>query len=193
MSTEIFGSVEVWSRSLWHWLEVIDAGLLLGRDESAFASLFGVGDADAGFTPVAARRGLPPDASPAVRQWSEPRRSDDVPDGFFGHSFVTCAELAAADWAETRPDPYVHCYGRSDATREWVKFGTFRPEPPHGRRPGDAWREDDVECRVRAITREETLGADFRLVYDLMIRLAERYGDEHVRLVVWFRAVDRRV
>jgi hypothetical protein len=145
-----------------------------------------VGEADAGFVPLAAGRGLPPDASPAVKRWSEPRRGDGHPDGFFGHTYVTCAELAAADWDESRTDPHVHCYGRSEATGEWIKVGTYRPEPPHGRCPGEAWMEEGVQCRARAITRGESLGGDFRLVYDLMIRLAQRFGDEHVRLVVWF-------
>lgn len=186
MPTEIFGSVEVWSRALWHWLEVIDAGPLLERNEPAFSSLFGMGESDAGFVPLANRRGLPVDASPAVKRWSEPHQSDNHPDGFFGHTYITCAELASADWAEQRTDPHVHCYGRSEATGEWIKVGVYRPEPPHRALPGELWMEEGVQCRVRAITRKETLGSDFSLVYDLMIRLAQRYGDEHVRLVVWF-------
>lgn len=189
MPTEIFGSVEVWNRALWHWLEVIDAGPLLTRNEAAFSSLFGMGESDAGFVPLAARRGLPSDASPAVKRWSEPYQSDDHPAGFFGHTYISCAELASADWQEKRTDPEVHCYGRSEVTGEWIKVGTFRPEPPHRSKPGDVWMEEGVQCRVREISREETLGSDFRLVYDLMICLAQRYGDEHVRLVVWFQEI----
>ena len=187
MPTEIFGSVEVWSRALWHWLEVIDAGPLLTRNEIAFSSLFGMGESDAGFVPLAMRRGLPPDASPAVKRWSEPHLSDDQPGGFFGHTYITCAELASASWEECRTDPQVYCYGRSEVTGEWIKVGMYCPEPPHLAQPGDTWMEEGVQCRVRSITREETLGSDFRLIYDLMICLAQQYGDEHVRLVVWFQ------
>ena len=146
MPSEISGSVEVFSRDLWHWLEVLDAGLLLGKSEAAFASVFGMGEADAGFAPLAAKRGLPPDASPAVRRWSEPHVSDADPHGFFGHSFVTCAELAAADWTETRTDPYVHCYGRSEATGAYIAVGKFLPEPPHNAKPTPQFRPLQAKC-----------------------------------------------
>src|ERR1700759_3161851 len=142
MPTEIFGSVEVWSRALWHWMEVIDAGLLLGKNELAFASLFGVGRANGGFEPAAPRRGLPGDVSPAVKRWSESVASEANSNSFFGHSYVTCAELSAVNWSELQTDPFVHCYGRSEATGEWIKVGMYRPDPPHDQRPGDWWMEE---------------------------------------------------
>jgi hypothetical protein len=191
MPTEIFGSVEVWNRALWHWMEVIDAGLLLRRNATAFASLFGIGADEVvpGFAPLFAARGLPHDASPAVKRWSSPVRSPGSAsgDGYHSHTFVGRDELNAVDWDETAVDPNVYCYGRSELTDEWIKVGSYLPDPPHGRAPGDEWREEGTLCRVRAMTRVQSVGTDFKLVFDLMARLAERYGDEHVRLVVWFQ------
>jgi hypothetical protein len=40
--------------------------------------------------------------------------------------------------------------------------------------------------RVEAISRREALGAECQMLFRLMEILAERYGDEYVRLVVWF-------
>ena len=178
MVREIFGSIEVWNRELWQWMEVADAGLLLGRDEAAWSSLFGTGESP--FAPVfAVDRGLPRDVSPSVRRWAGAEE-------YFGQTWASVAELSDTDGNETATDPFVYCYGESDVTGQWIPVGKYRPDPPHGASPGAVWREGKVQCRVRSVTRDEAVGAGFRLVRDILIRLAQDYGDEHVRVVVWF-------
>ena len=162
MPLEIFGSIEVWNRELWHWMEIADAGLLLGRDATAWASLFGTDKSP--FAPVfASDRGLPHDVSPSVRRWS------DAPE-HFGQTWASVAELSDADWGDTATDPFVYCYGESDVTGQWIPVGKYRPDLPHGASPGAVWREGKVQCRVRSVSREETAGANFRLVRDLLDR-----------------------
>ncbi|MER7184937.1 hypothetical protein ABT404_36645 [Streptomyces hyaluromycini] len=75
MGTDIHGWIEcrTWREGLNHdetaWSPAISLSMLgMPRDYDGFACLFGVRDFDATWHPVAANRGLPPDASPEVRE-----------------------------------------------------------------------------------------------------------------------------
>ena len=93
----------------------------LGRDYQAFGHLFGVRKA-ANVAPIAAKRGLPSDVSPQVKE-------DASSSGLYAHSWISWQELKQSDW------------------------------------------KGDVHWQ--ALTK-------------ILEMLASLYGDEHVRLVVWF-------
>lgn len=104
------------------WEPVMKLGFVyVGRDYQAFRHLFGVRNT-ANVQPIAAKRGLPDDASPQVKE-------DARFSGLSAHSWISWQELKQSDWE------------------------------------GDAsWQ---ATVKVLAI-------------------LAGLYGDENVRLVVWF-------
>ncbi|HEY8983738.1 MAG TPA: hypothetical protein VIU15_29685 [Streptomyces sp.] len=101
MSTEVNGMIEcrpmaeVWGEGDEDvvWQGAIDLFLLnSGNAYNALACLFGVRNSF-GFRPLAEGRGLPGDASREVReQWHG---------GTYGATWISWAELEAADWEET--------------------------------------------------------------------------------------------
>ncbi|MFE2478922.1 hypothetical protein [Streptomyces sp. NPDC059389] len=103
MGTDIHGLIECrWDRWLdeddrsWH--EGIDLDHLYnGRSYRAFGALFGVRNS-ASFRPLAPDRGLPPDVTQDAREayegWSVTHSA----------SWITWAELKAADWNEAAAD-----------------------------------------------------------------------------------------
>ena len=106
MSTDISGMIEcrplarIWGEddedAVWH--AAIDLFLLnTGNAYDALACLFGVRNSF-GFQPMSEDRGLPNDASDGVREafvaWGGPQHS-------YGTTWISWAELAAADWGET--------------------------------------------------------------------------------------------
>jgi hypothetical protein len=161
------------------WYPVIDAGALLDRGYSAFGSLFGVRNYS-NFTPIAAGRGLPDDVSEAVRK-------DAAWEGNHDPTWITWREIQQIDWDESVVDAFVREYKRSPETGEWVLVGGFRPSTPLDRQEGDTWGKGDQQFRIERVTRRTALGdAGFDLVFEMMEALAKRYGDQYVRLVVWF-------
>ncbi|MFE7469067.1 hypothetical protein ACFU6R_33835 [Streptomyces sp. NPDC057499] len=106
MSTQISGMIECRPNArLWGpddedsvWESAIDLPLLnSGNAYNALACLFGVRN-DLGFRPLAEGRGLPADASAALRAGYEAYGS---PCDVHGTTWITWAELAVADWSET--------------------------------------------------------------------------------------------
>ncbi|MCX5335649.1 hypothetical protein [Streptomyces sp. NBC_00140] len=106
MSTELSGMIEcrplarIWGEddedAVWH--AAIDLFLLnTGNAYDALACLFGVRNSFR-FRPLAADRGLPEDASDGLR---DSFRAWEGPDGAYGTTWVSWAELSAADWEET--------------------------------------------------------------------------------------------
>ncbi|MFF5313583.1 hypothetical protein [Streptomyces massasporeus] len=106
MSTEVSGMIECRpSARLWGpddedsaWHAAIDLFLLNnGNAYDALACLFGVRNY-VGFRPLAEDRGLPSDTSEGLR--TEYAAYGGPPD-VHGTTWITWAELAAADWQET--------------------------------------------------------------------------------------------
>ncbi|MGW5639759.1 hypothetical protein [Streptomyces sp. NPDC003832] len=121
MSTDISGYVEVRSSVVdmsepdddepflrWHPAMSLRQ-LYHGRSYAAFGCLFGV--RGRGFEPLAPGRGFPPDASRATARAFAAEGEDA-----HSPSWITWAELAAADWDERRrPEPALT---RREAVRE---------------------------------------------------------------------------
>jgi uncharacterized UPF0160 family protein len=206
MGTDIHGWVEV--RPLAdepEWYGVINAGLLVGRDYDTFGCLFGVKNY-AGFVPLAAGRGLPEDASAEVRAVTT--RAEGMTDGEYAAavhsaSWIAWSELTVVDWDELAPvaDRRIHEYER-DPTGRLVYRRKAAWSPPLAEATGLSvaealltprvypegaeWEIDGVVYRAERLRRRDALDEDWQLLFDLMARLARRYSDERVRLVVWF-------
>jgi hypothetical protein len=51
---------------------------------------------------------------------------------------------------------------------------------------GHTWQVDETTYRIERLTRREALSPDWSLLFRLMEELAQVYGENRVRLVVWF-------
>ncbi|MEV8510206.1 hypothetical protein AB0368_35995 [Actinoplanes sp. NPDC051475] len=189
MGTDIYGGVEVRKGGVW-----VAAGVDVGswRDYDAYGLLFGVRNY-AGFEPVAASRGFPADA--VLRPMT---RYPEVHD----HSWVTWGELAQVDWTGPAPrvDDRIHEYEvtedgpvyRSKARSHGVRWRAVAGEDadPRGSAysEGTEWRCGNTVWRVERLDRSEVLrrNAELRELLATMRSLAGEYGEDNVRLVVWF-------
>ncbi|MEU6866793.1 hypothetical protein ABZ924_26625 [Streptomyces sp. NPDC046876] len=163
----------------------------------AFGCLFGIRNAS--FEPLAADRGLPPDASPEARAHYEDWG------GAYGGSWITWAELQTVDWEEasTEVDECVHEYRRG-ADGAWELYGLNSSldrfaelsgiEDPRvlqraGRThpEGSEWHDGDRLFRIERLRRRQAVpDEEWGAVWTVMRTLAGLHGDDGVRLVVWF-------
>lgn len=206
MSTDIHGGIEFRHPDVGAdyyegepWIAAMDLWPLYDQsDYAAFGCLFGVRNY-AGFRPLAADRGLPPDLSRGLREQLEP--SVDVGD-LTGATWVSWAELAALDPASA-PDHYV---GRltwatsalPSLLHQQLVPAQWPPEVlavvgPPPRELGLAaqsseWTSGDLQCRYEPLTAGSILGdgSHWPHVFAVMKSLAGRFGNDAVRLVVAF-------
>lgn len=188
MGTDIDGGVEVRKDGVW-----VAAGVDVGawRDYDAYGLLFGVRNF-AGFEPVAPSRGIPVDAvvRPTTRYT-----------GIHDHTWVTWSELAQVDWTGLAPrvDDRIHEYEvtedgpvyRSKAGshgQRWRAVAGEDADPRGSAYPeGTEWRSGTTIWRVERLDRAEVLrNPELRELLATMRALASEYGDDNVRLVVWF-------
>ncbi|MER5488028.1 hypothetical protein ABT024_33090 [Streptomyces sp. NPDC002812] len=205
MGTDIYGFIECrWDRWLDEddrsWSKAADlSDLYNGRSYAAFGALFGVRETG-DFRPLADLRGLPADASPESRTAFESWGRDSR-----GSSWITWAELAAANWDEVanEADGCVHEYRRG-ADGAWELYGRNSSltrfaelsgiTDPHvlyraglSYPEGTEWPDGDRVFRIARLTRKQAVpDTDWGPVWSVMRTLASLHGDEGVRLVVWF-------
>jgi hypothetical protein len=133
-----------------------------------FASLFGVRNSY-GFTPLASARGLPSDVSYGVKHWMEESGVEHLP------SWVTWQELAAMDWEEEGSNLTGLSFSEEEAAQQTSVVDT-QPDPA---RPGSV-------LVFKHWKRRELVWPTWTTLFKVMETLAGHYGDEGVRLVVWF-------
>jgi hypothetical protein len=171
------------------WYEIINTSSLLLPDHDLSGCLFGV-DNYAGFVPLFPDRGLPDDLSITVSE-----RLGTSIDEEAHASWATCTELQAIDWSELAAE-------RDLRTSEFVQDenGNERFVTKWLNEPDMSWvqetlaQDPDSEVRFgRRIFRRPFMrradairDTDFPLVMKLMECLAERFGGDKVRIVVWF-------
>ncbi|MGX1615189.1 hypothetical protein ACWIF8_15010 [Micromonospora chalcea] len=205
MGTDIYGFVEVrhpFADEDWYewepWVCLMPiAPLYLNDDDDAFACLFGVRNW-LRWEPVAAERGLPADVSSAVRGSYEKDRQLDS--AVHGASWVSWAELRDLDMSvvplargllRVEDPPLLRRFRVDD---EWPRaFVEKYGVPPVGASPVEAvpgrWDEGGVTVEYGPVTtRHDVLGpgTGWEHVFAVMRALGQRFGDDGVRLVVWF-------
>jgi len=180
-----------------HWqLEVDLLDFRPPRDYVAWDCLFGVrgtGDVE---RPLFADRGLPDDVSDPVRETA-------VGDYQHSHTYVTWADAGAADWdAPLASRPAWYWAHRSDPGGEHLvrvtptlreaaaqTFGGDLLLAPPEWPPGAQVHLDGAIYRPVVLTARMLAPPDegcWAQVWRAMRGLAAQYGDEQVRLVVWF-------
>jgi hypothetical protein len=158
-------------------------------DYDSFGCFFGVRNY-AKFRPLAPGRGLPADVSLEVKQDAE--RFGTYA---FGHTWMTWDELKQIDWDEESEhvDERVHKYRRNQQG-ELVKTSKAVYESEFAERVGydqciddqeQEWDLGEVVYRRERMKRKE-MKANWEVLFHFLEILAARFGDDHVRLVVWF-------
>ncbi|RZU52461.1 hypothetical protein EV385_4324 [Krasilnikovia cinnamomea] len=209
MGVDIDGYIEVRPWASWSdlpnandWCSAVPLDCLyIDRDYDAFGCLFGVMNY-AGFRPVAAGRGLPPDAAEPTRRAFESSSSERQ-----GPTWIGWDEIQRIDWSELteHADTRLHRYER-DADGQWIFRGKSAwsreafeaqgvPVSPPGAPPnvwpdGSVWTKGDVQFRAGRLTRRQAIPDEggWRPVWEVMAALARLHGDENCRLVAWFEA-----
>lgn len=196
MGCDIHGYVEVDKKHYdeddsW-WKSAGDIFPFVGRAYDSFGCLFGVRNY-AQFDPVAADRGIPDNAGRTVKEEYESWGIDA-----HSASHLYYSEVQEIDWLETAENPDER-YSILDENKEPTgsKFALG---------PGSGWTEVvqenreaiesgepvpnedcDMYIQRRELTRKEAMSDAWDwLLNDHMALLADRFGSENVRLVVWF-------
>ncbi|NUR00952.1 MAG: hypothetical protein HOY79_31815 [Streptomyces sp.] len=206
MGTDIYGGIEFRHPGAGTdyydgepWVVAMDLWPLYDQtDYAAFGCLFGVRNY-AGFRPLAADRGLPPDLSSALRAELE---AFVVAGDMSAASWVSWAELAAMDPASA-PDHFAGRLTWSTKESPWTLRQQLVPvswpsdlvsvvgQPPPDldlATQASEWTTEDLHCRYEPLTAGTILGegSHWPHVFAVMKALADRFGEAAVRLVVAF-------
>ncbi|MER6998156.1 hypothetical protein [Streptomyces sp. NPDC000410] len=202
MGTDIDCAIETRGADGCWEVEVGVLGFNLRRDYEAWNCLFNVRGVEHLRRRLFADRGLPDDVS-------DPVRETGVGDFQHGHTYATWADVAAVDWdAPLDDEPAWYWVGqwRRDDGGELVledvvraphdvyeaacdTFGGHRLLAPPEWPPGGEVLLDGIVYRPVFLTARMLAPPDeepWSQVWGTMRELATEYGDENVRLVVWF-------
>jgi hypothetical protein len=198
MGTDISGWVEYWDPNAERWVGVIKlVPLVSDRSYELFAWLFGVGrrpDIPMRWQdpPIAAGRGLPPDASDEV---AAEHAADlaQFPEEFYGVTWVTWREVQTIDWDEPIEDMIVESrVDRPGGIYHWCSqfvqhHPDLLPDQAESLQPGQRWTSGDRRYKVVAMRRRDVLEEPWKLLFRLMEVLASQVENtNHLRWVVWF-------
>lgn len=186
MQMQIYGYVEALIGDDWH--DVIKISSLLSSHSDLNGCLFGVTNY-ANFRPLFAERGVPPDVSYDVAELitASNLKDDDH------KSWFLFSELKTIDWNEPAS-------GLDVRISEFDESGEGEPMTKWLHKPEFEWvreklvAEPNIPVRANGrvfkrmwLKRRDSLaGTEFPLLMDLMACLATRFGDDGVRVVVWF-------
>ncbi len=165
MSTSIYGHVEVklFDGGFDDWFSVIDSGPIVTGNYDFFGCLFGVRN-PSNFQPLYPERGLPVDCCDSIKE--------DYGEGEYHNSASWCSysELKNIDLEEKAlaPDQRV----LQDYDGVLVKAYA---------------KNDEQRSKAKTMTRGDALDEPgFKLLMELMSVLANKYGKDSVRWVVYF-------
>ncbi|MDQ0934747.1 hypothetical protein [Streptomyces turgidiscabies] len=181
------------------WVASMDLWPLYDEtDYAAFGCLFGVRNY-AGFQPLAPDRGLPLDLSSGMQSHVG---SSVIAGDLHSASWVNWAELAAMD-RTTEPDHFIgrltwHTKSLPSTLHQQLVSDSWPSEalsmvgvPPadvRGAAKRVEWTTGEVKCTYEPLTVGAVLGPEthWQHVFAVMKALADRFGDDGVRLVVAF-------
>lgn len=201
MGCDIHGLIEVQdAHDFWNYTTRLSP--FVGRSYDSFGLLFGVRNG-AGFEPLFADRGLPPEDELSI--YGKDRmeeRFDDVSNpqtsiGAHSPSYCTLDELQQVDWSvacEALDSRYTVLDENKELTGTkfgWASLLEDLSEQQHTALDnGEPIPHPNTDGYIqrRKMTREEALsGAWDWLINEYMPTLAERFGEpEDIRLTVWF-------
>ncbi len=178
------------------WAPALYADAILGvGQQRLLGSMFGV-DGHAGFDPLFAHRGLPPDVSGQYRHADAFELADYGTARILDSSWASWDELAAIDWDRVARgvDHYVHCYEDTESglvlrglsPGEWDRLPASARVVPTEARVGN-----HVYRSVRNVMRDLLPNSGYQVLFDAMGALARHQGGAGVRWVVtWYDDVD---
>ncbi len=167
------------------WFDVIDAGMILHRSYNMFGMLFGMKNVG-GFRPIANQRGIP-----AGCCFTTQDLHDDPDSELHSWTWISYEEIKSIDLDEESPeyDSSLHEFGKAD-DGSWQDTGrtSYGCAEIDWEKVGHAteYLEGDKLHKKVKLRRRDCLGSDWALLVRLMDALAEHYGAENVRLIVWF-------
>lgn len=168
------------------WYAIIQIGLLLPLKDT-YGCLFGVANLG-NFRPLFPSRGIPRDASDVVQEEVARGHRD-----LFGHSWATLQELRSIDWDEEALDldERVSVYEvEEDGSLRWLSkalsLGHHEHEMKRARVEPEVRAGELLFRRERMRRRDAIKDTDYELMCSLMEVLADRFGSENVRIVVYF-------
>ena len=191
MSTPaLYGWVEVRDGEGSRWQGIVDVADLLAQcpDGPLYESLFWPGFAELGFKTIAPERGVPVDASGAVRADLSAARYGDA----YKHTWITWREIRDMDWDQLSAlpdqDHLPHVYSRTADGRlvhEGVGAGGYaewwQGKPEIFEDNGKILRYEHISRRKAF---EQSMG--WPSILTMLRALAQRYGADNVRVVVRF-------
>jgi len=160
------------------WHGVVTIYQIIQRNYDMFSWLFGI-EPYAQFIPIVPKRGLPGDiseeASDDYLTWEEA----------CGETWISWPEFQAINWDEEALDRRPHEYSL-DASGQLLYTGKSAPRTSDIVAEGNTWQIGENVYKVERIARRKALSRDWRLLFCLMETLATEYGNDAVRLAVWF-------
>jgi len=194
VGVDITGWVEV-RRDFDEWSPLLNLEVFLGRNYDLFGCLFGEVN-HAGFHPVAASRGLPHDASAAVRA-----HFSELEPHIFGVTWIGWEEVRHIDWEEmaVAPDARVHRYvrqedgtlafaGKAAWSRDLADAGILGPpgSPTVRHEEGTEWHVGAEVYRVERLRRRAAISGDWDRLVGILDSLIPPYTADALRLIVGF-------
>jgi len=185
MGCDIYGWVEVKEDE--YWFAAINIRGILWENYDMFGCLFGVRNY-AMFKPIAQKRGIPEDASF--------RTGEDYREGitdWHSASWITWKEIKEIDWEEESEteDSRIHVYEiKDDGSETFLEKFSWSSELTEEEYTtlleNKEVRKENKIYRMEKLKRKDAISSDWQLLFELMEVLAKVYGDEGVRLIVWF-------
>ena len=184
------------------WQHIGPLGGLVGRSYDTFGSLFGVRNS-AQFEPAFPDRGLPTERSWQVdrdlKKWGVDPEAPTERVDFHSPTWVMLPELLKLDWDEKADAPDTR-YSVLDEDKEptgfkagWSRghqqlYEEHEEELAAGEAvPFETGSGEQRYLQRRVMTRRESLsGAWEWVIFELMPCYANRWGEENIRLTVWF-------
>jgi hypothetical protein len=181
MGCDIHGYIEYRKGGKWNAALEID----LSRSYDLFGCLFGVRNY-ANFRPIANSRGLPKDISEKVKDEISMRGENR-----HSYTFLCYNEILQIDWEEEAEslDERIHIFAPDGTYAMKTGGGTFAfssIDVQRLRNGETVTKENGYSYRCVKMKRKDAITSGWRKVECFMQTLASRYGNENVRLIVWF-------